>query len=108
MDIDLQTLAGGLDLDRFLNSESAAILLLLFTLGVVLVTFIVARQWRAVRIAEAEVSLKLKMLERGYSADEIVKVLQAGVPPWHFKRRHGSTAENGCCTSDFVRGGASR
>jgi hypothetical protein len=34
-------------------------------------------QWRRVRIAELEASLKHEMIQRGMSADEICQVLQA-------------------------------
>lgn len=34
--------------------------------------------WRQVKVTEQQVALKREMIERGYSADEIVRVLAAG------------------------------
>ncbi|MBX9584910.1 MAG: hypothetical protein K2X87_31785 [Gemmataceae bacterium] len=51
--------------------------------GAPLVWFVVdtiASNWRQVRVAEQNAHLKQQMVERGYSADEIVRVLEAGVP----------------------------
>ena len=38
-----------------------------------------ATNWRKVKIAEHSVLLKREMIERGYSADEIVRVIDSGV-----------------------------
>lgn len=57
--------------------------------GVLFVTFLfgglalwlivatVAEQWRKVRVADRNAALKQSMIERGYKADEIVRVLNA-------------------------------
>lgn len=57
--------------------------------GVLFVTFLfgglalwlivatVAEQWRKVRVADRNAALKQAMIERGYKADEIVRVLNA-------------------------------
>lgn len=34
--------------------------------------------WRQVKVAEGQAALKREMVERGYSADEIVRVMEAG------------------------------
>lgn len=73
-------------------------------IGLVAVTGIVARQWRRVRVAEAEAGLKARMIDRGYSADEIERVLQAGLEAGKHKRRHHLAKDQGRCTSDFVVG----
>jgi hypothetical protein len=39
----------------------------------------VSAAWRQVRVAEQNAALKQQMIDRGYSADEIVRVLEAGV-----------------------------
>jgi len=56
-------------------------------MSVTIIVAIVANQWRKVRVAEQEAALKQTMLERGMSAEEIVRVLTASgraaspVPP---------------------------
>ena len=39
-----------------------------------------AANWRRVKVSEQAAALKQSMIERGMSADEIERVLQAGVP----------------------------
>lgn len=52
---------------------------LVFIVGGVIALFaIVLPQWRRVREVEASSRLKQKMIDRGYSADEIERVLNAG------------------------------
>lgn len=46
-------------------------------MGVTWLTWILAEQWRRGRKAELEIMLKQEMLQRGMSADDIVKVLNA-------------------------------
>jgi hypothetical protein len=41
---------------------------------------IVAKEWRCIRVAELQADLKRQMLERGMSAADIEKVLQASAP----------------------------
>lgn len=43
----------------------------------------IAKNWRKVRIAEQEAALKQSMIDRGMSADEIVRVLAVGNPAAH-------------------------
>lgn len=38
----------------------------------------VATNWRQVKVAEQNAALKQQMIDRGYAADEIVRVLEAG------------------------------
>ena len=40
----------------------------------------VAENWRKVRVAEKHAVLKQAMLDRGYRADEIAKVVNSGIP----------------------------
>lgn len=50
-------------------------------LGVLwLIVLTIAEQWRKVRVAEQNAVLKKEMLERGFSADEIVRVIRNGGP----------------------------
>lgn len=47
------------------------------TIGAVIIAIVAIIQWRKVRIAEMEATLKQQMLDRGMSADEIAMVLDA-------------------------------
>jgi uncharacterized membrane protein YciS (DUF1049 family) len=49
----------------------------LFIIGVTIFAVVAVCQWRKVRVAEIEATLKQQMLDRGMSADEIVRVLAA-------------------------------
>jgi hypothetical protein len=46
------------------------------TIGVFLVVWTIARQWRRARVAAYNARLKQLMIERGMSADEIERVLE--------------------------------
>ena len=46
--------------------------------GAVGLTAIILPQWRRVREVEASTRLKHKLIDRGFSADEIERVLKAG------------------------------
>jgi hypothetical protein len=106
MDTCAPLIAGRIDWDKFVNGDVFPVMVVWTVIAIMIVIWVVAVQWRRVRIAEADVGLKLRMLERGYSADEIAKVLEAGVPAKEQKRRRSAT-DKGCCTSDFIRDGAS-
>lgn len=67
------------NVDQLLSGPIVPLTLLLTFGSVICLVSIVARQWRRVRLGEAEVSLKGRMVERGYSADEIERVCQIGV-----------------------------
>ncbi len=47
--------------------------------GLVVLGAIIAIQWRKVQQAKNEAGLKERMIERGFTADEIVSVINAGV-----------------------------
>lgn len=51
-------------------------IVLTFLGGSLLFAIIYSVQWRKVRIAEMELSLKSQMIERGMSAEEIERVLR--------------------------------
>lgn len=83
------------NVDQLLSGPVVPLTLFLTFGSVVCVISIVARQWRRVRLGEAEVSLKGRMVERGYSADEIERVCQIGIqsaPPERPRRgaRHAN------------------
>jgi hypothetical protein len=62
------------------------------TLGIMIpmagIACLFARSARRARLAELEVSLKHEMLQRGMSADDIVRVLEAGSSGQVQDRRH--------------------
>ena len=64
----------------FINGPGLPVVARWSLIGLVVITTLVTWRWRQVRITEAEVSLKLRMIERGYSADEVERVLRAGLP----------------------------
>jgi hypothetical protein len=47
----------------------------LFIIGVTIFAVVAVCQWRKVRIAEMDATLKQQMIDRGMSVDEIVRVL---------------------------------
>ena len=49
----------------------------LFIIGVTISAVFAVVQWRKIRVAEMEATLKQQMLDRGMTADEIVRVLGA-------------------------------
>jgi hypothetical protein len=66
--------------------DSAADLLVILgvSIGVPCIAWMVweiARNWQKVRVSEHLAALKQSMIERGMSADEIERVINAGVPP---------------------------
>ncbi len=78
------TLANSNWVDLFEN-PLVFVIAVVIVLGAVGIVGIVASQWRRVRIGEAESAVKLRMVEKGYSADQIERVLQARMD--HPRRR---------------------
>jgi hypothetical protein len=61
--------------------DLVAVLFVTFMFGGVVLWLLVAtvaEQWRKLRMAERNASIKQSMIEGGYRADEIVRVLNAG------------------------------
>jgi hypothetical protein len=56
--------------------------------GLVAILIIAVVSWRKVRVAEMDAALKQQMLDRGMSADEIVRVLGASSPTGCRHSRH--------------------
>lgn len=63
-------------LQKFSGGELTAVTFWV-VMGSIWLTWILAEQWRRSRKSEMEMLLKQEMLQRGMSADEIVKVLSA-------------------------------
>ena len=70
-------------MDFFANFSSGQLIGFAGVVGGVLiaVTAIVVSQWRRVRVAEIEGALKQQMLDKGMSAADIEKVMNAGQEP---------------------------
>jgi hypothetical protein len=54
-----------------------AILCTMGTFVIILLTAIVVPMWRRVRLASGELKLKQELVAAGYSADDIVRIVQA-------------------------------
>ena len=68
-------------LEEAIARDLVAVLFVTFMFGggaLWLIVATIAEQWRKVRNAERNASLKQSMVEHGYRADEIVRVLNAG------------------------------
>ena len=70
-----------MSIEESIAKDFVAVLFVTFTFGGVVLWLIVntvAENWRKVRVAEKHAVLKQSMLDRGYRADEIAKVVNAG------------------------------
>jgi hypothetical protein len=73
-----------MSIEEAVARDLVAILFVTFTFGGAILWLIVttiAENWRKARVADRNVILKQSMIERGYRADEIVRVLNAGPGP---------------------------
>ena len=68
-------------------------LLVFIAFGIVIIAVVGLVQWRRVRIGEAEASLKMRMIERGYSPEQIGQVLQTN---------KGTARPGRCRENEFV------
>ncbi len=67
--------------EQAIAKDLVAILFVTFLFGggiLWLIVATIAEQWRKVRVAERNTALKQSMIDCGYRADEIVRVLNAG------------------------------
>ena len=101
-----QCIGSAVDWNQFVNGDIFALVLCLSIGGPVSVIAIVARHWKQVRVAESEAGLKMRMIERGFSAEQIDPVLRAGLVARQHNRKHRTHAAQACCTPDFVMGNA--
>lgn len=70
-----------MSLEEALAKDLVAVLFVTFLFGgftLWLIVTAVAENWRKVRVAEKNASLKQSMVDAGYRAEEIVRVLNAG------------------------------
>ena len=73
-----------MSIEEAVAKDLVAILFVTFLFGggmLWLIVATVAEQWRKVRVAERNAALKRSMVDAGYRADEIVRVLNAGPGP---------------------------
>ncbi len=105
MDMLAQAFDGGIDWNALLRSDTIPVVLCSFMCGALGVTTVIAMQWRRVRISEAEAALKLRMVERGFSTEEIERVVQATPNAAHRGRGRGANAARSR-SSDFLVGDA--
>ncbi len=64
---------------RFLDGPAIPTMLLITTAATALIICVLAVQWRRVRLAETEGAIKMRMVEKGYSAEEIERVLHTKI-----------------------------
>jgi hypothetical protein len=70
-----------MSIEEAIARDLVAILFVTFLFGggiLWLIVATVAEQWRKARVADRHVALKQTMVENGYRAEEIVRVLNAG------------------------------
>jgi hypothetical protein len=72
-----------MSIEEAVAKDLVPILFVTFTFGGAVLWLIInslVENWRKVRVAEKYAILKQAMLERGYRADEIAKVVNSGAP----------------------------
>ncbi len=79
-----------IDWQPILEGGNGPPLLVFVASGIVIMAVVAMVQWRRVRIAEAEASLKMRMVERGYSPEQIAQVVQTKID----KAKRGRCREN--------------
>jgi hypothetical protein len=70
-----------MSIEEAIARDLVAVLLVTFLFGggtLWLIVATISEQWRKLRMAERNASIKHSMIEGGYRADEIVRVLNAG------------------------------
>jgi hypothetical protein len=85
--------------DMLGDKEAAGVVLLWIIVVLALLVVALTVQWRKAREARYNAALRQSMIERGFSADEIVRVLAAGNV--HRRRRHPVPAQPAgkCCAT---------
>lgn len=72
-----------MSIEEAVAKDIVAVLFVTFLFGggvLSLIVATIAENWRKSRVAENNAELKQAMIERGFRAEEIVKVLNAGKP----------------------------
>ncbi len=84
-----------IDWQPILEGSNGPPLLVFLACGIVIIAVVAMVQWRRVRIAEAEASLKMRMVERGYSPEQIAQIVQTKMD----KAKRGRCRENDFLTA---------
>jgi len=87
--------AAPLSWQGFVDGDMFPLVVFLIVAALTLVVSVLAIQWRRVRVAETEGAIKMRMIEKGYSAEEIERVVRT-TPPRRHERKHSCR--------DFIRG----
>ncbi len=98
-EMDWNTLLGDRDL--------LVVVAVWFVVGVVVLGSIIAIEWRKVQQTRREADLTEQMIERGFTADEIVNVLNAGTRQARLRKPAEKTAPAGdhaCCSKPVASG----
>ncbi len=78
----MSTFLAEIDWNALLNQDASLIAFVVAgVVGLISVTAIVMPQWRRAHEVRTLARLKGRMIERGFSADEIVNVINAGTKP---------------------------
>ena len=64
----------------FIDGDMFPLIVSLVGVAFVLIVSVLAIQWRRVRVTETEGAIKMRMIEKGYAADEIERVVQSSPP----------------------------
>ncbi|HUU84902.1 MAG TPA: hypothetical protein VM243_15490 [Phycisphaerae bacterium] len=91
-----------IDWNSVLVNEPAVLIVcaLWVVVGLIVLAAIIAVQWRKVQIAKENAALKQQMIERGFTAEQIVNVIQAGAPerrPGQAPQAAQRTPAGACC-----------
>lgn len=74
----------------FVDGDMFPLIVFLVVGAFVLIVSVLAVQWRRVRVAETEGAIKMRMIEKGYSADEIERVVRSALPRKRDRKRQSS------------------
>ena len=84
-----------IDWNSLLHQPEALSLMMFLGIGGLLgLAGIIVPQWRKVQQSNAEARLKERMIERGFTADEIVSVINAGLGNHRSRKASRGTAKN--------------
>ena len=89
-----------IDWTRLLDGPAIPLMFFFTAITVVCIVSVVAVQWRRVRVAETDATIKARMIEKGYSPEEIERVLQAASERTRHRthRKRHEVAPQECCT----------
>ncbi len=74
----------------FIDGDTFPLIVSLVVAAFVLIVSVLAIQWRRARVSETEGAIKMRMIEKGYSADEIERVVRSASPRLRDRKRQSS------------------